>query len=49
MKSFEALLASSAADHGHLCQGQVVGVRKAMLGCRLIGWDEPTRRDRPRS
>jgi len=49
MKSFEALLASSAADHGHLCQGQVVGVRMAMLGCRLIGWDEPTRRDRPRS
>ena len=45
MKSFEALLASSAAAHGHLCPGQVVGVRMAMLGCRLIGLDEPTRRD----
>lgn len=45
MKSFEALLTSSAAAHGHLCPGQVVGVRMAMLGCRLIGLDEPTRRD----
>jgi formylmethanofuran dehydrogenase subunit E len=36
----------SAAAHGHLCPGQVVGVRMAMLGCRLIGLDEPTRRDR---
>jgi len=35
--SFEALLTSSAAAHGHLCPGQVVGVRMALLGCRLIG------------
>jgi formylmethanofuran dehydrogenase subunit E len=45
MKEFEALLRSSAAAHGHLCPGQVVGVRMAMLGCRLIGLDEPHRRD----
>jgi formylmethanofuran dehydrogenase subunit E len=45
MKNFESLLKSSAAAHGHLCPGQVVGVRMAMLGCRLIGLDEPTRRD----
>jgi formylmethanofuran dehydrogenase subunit E len=45
MKNFESLLKSSAAVHGHLCPGQVVGVRMAMLGCRLIGLDEPTRRD----
>jgi formylmethanofuran dehydrogenase subunit E len=45
MKSFEVLLEESAAAHGHLCPGQVVGVRMAMLGCRLIGLDEPTRRD----
>jgi formylmethanofuran dehydrogenase subunit E len=41
MQSFEVLLASSAAAHGHLCPGQVVGVRMAMLGCRLVGLDEP--------
>ena len=45
MKSFDELLDSSAAAHGHLCPGQVVGVRMAMLGCRLIGLDEPTRHD----
>jgi formylmethanofuran dehydrogenase subunit E len=41
MQSFEDLLNSSAAEHGHLCPGQVVGVRMAILGCRLIGLDDP--------
>jgi formylmethanofuran dehydrogenase subunit E len=45
MKPFHILLKESASAHGHLCPGQVVGVRMAMLGCRLIGLDEPTRRD----
>lgn len=45
MKPFHELLASSAEAHGHLCPGQVVGVRMAMLGCRLIGLEEPQRRD----
>lgn len=37
MESFEKLLEGSARAHGHLCPGQVVGVRMAMLGCQLIG------------
>lgn len=45
MKDFETLLQSSAEAHGHLCPGQVVGVRMAMLGCRLIGLDNPTSRE----
>jgi formylmethanofuran dehydrogenase subunit E len=45
MQDFASLLESSADTHGHLCPGQVVGVRMAMLGCRLIGLDEPTRHD----
>jgi len=45
VKAFHELLKTSAGAHGHLCPGQVVGVRMAMLGCRLIGLDEPTRRD----
>ena len=45
MKCFAELLNASAAAHGHMCPGQVVGVRMALLGCRLIGLDEPTRRD----
>jgi len=45
MVPFDELLASSATDHGHLCPGQVVGVRMAILGCRLIGLDDPGRHD----
>lgn len=41
MEPFDQLLEQSAAAHGHLCPGQVVGVRMALLGCRLIGLDEP--------
>ena len=41
MQNFETLLRGSAKAHGHLCPGQVVGVRMAMLGCDLIGLDEP--------
>ncbi|MDA3789619.1 MAG: formylmethanofuran dehydrogenase subunit E family protein [Desulfobacula sp.] len=41
MEDFEILLKGSAKAHGHLCPGQVVGVRMAMLGCNLIGFDEP--------
>ena len=45
MDAFETLLESSANAHGHLCPGQMVGVRMAMLGCRLIELNEPTRHD----
>lgn len=41
MDDFTTLLEGSAKAHGHLCPGQVVGVRMAMLGCRLIGLDNP--------
>ncbi len=41
MKDFETLVSESAKVHGHLCPGQVIGVRMAMLGCRLIGLDDP--------
>ncbi len=39
---FKRLLETSAEAHGHLCPGQVVGVRMALLGCRLIGLDDPS-------
>jgi len=45
MDAFDVLLKSSTTAHGHLCPGQVVGVRMAMLGCRLIDLNDPTRRD----
>ncbi len=41
MQDFDTLLRGSAEAHGHLCPGQVVGVRMAMVGCDLIGLDNP--------
>lgn len=41
MESFENLLEKSVKNHGHLCPGQVLGVRMSMLGLRLIGIDDP--------
>lgn len=42
MEDFDSLLIGSAEVHGHLCPGQVIGVRMAMLGCELIGLDNPS-------
>jgi formylmethanofuran dehydrogenase subunit E len=41
MAPFDELLKASVEQHGHLCAGQVIGVRMAMLGCRLVGVDDP--------
>lgn len=41
MRDFDLLLEEAAAAHGHLCPGQVLGVRMAMAGCRALGIDEP--------
>lgn len=38
---FETLLQGSAAEHGHMCAGQVIGVRMALLGLNLIGLSNP--------
>lgn len=46
MQSFEELLEISAKIHGHLCAGQVIGVRMALIGLRLIGIDDPKGADR---
>ena len=45
-ESFEELLDQSTAIHGHVCAGQVIGVRLAMLGLARIGIDQPRGRDR---
>jgi len=43
---FEKLLEESVRTHGHLCPGQVLGVRMSMLGLKLIGIDDPRGKDR---
>lgn len=43
MRSLDELLVDAATMHrGSICPGQVLGVRMAMLGCQLLGIDEPT-------
>lgn len=44
--SFEPLLKESARVHGHLCAGQVLGVRMSLLGLREIGIADPKGIDR---
>ncbi|MCK4838581.1 MAG: formylmethanofuran dehydrogenase [Desulfobulbaceae bacterium] len=46
MESFDELLEKSTAIHGHVCAGQVIGVRMAMLGLNEIGISEPRGLDR---
>jgi formylmethanofuran dehydrogenase subunit E len=41
MESLETLMREAEIAHGHLCAGQVLGVRMAMLGCRLLGIEDP--------
>jgi formylmethanofuran dehydrogenase subunit E len=48
MESFEQLLAHAEVAHGHLCAGQILGVRMAMLGCNRLGVAEPRGADRKR-
>ncbi len=43
---FETLLAESVRHHGHLCPGQVLGVRMPMLGLGEIGVHDPKCRQR---
>ena len=48
MESFDDLLLLAEAAHGHLCAGQILGVRMAMLGCSRLGIEEPRGKDRKR-
>ena len=43
---FENLLDESVKTHGHLCPGQVMGVRMSMLGLKLTGIKDPKGEDR---
>lgn len=45
---FADLLREAEIAHGHLCAGQILGVRMAMLACRRLGIEEPRGRDRKR-
>lgn len=42
------LIAECGRLHGHVCPGQVLGVRMAVLGCHLTGIEDPRGVDRKR-
>jgi formylmethanofuran dehydrogenase subunit E len=46
MESIDTLLEECERLHGHMCAGQLLGTRMALLGCRLIGVDDPRGADR---
>jgi formylmethanofuran dehydrogenase subunit E len=48
MKSLQEYLEDAAVAHGHLCAGQVLGVRMAMLGLKKLGLEDPQGKDRKR-
>src|SRR3954466_14450948 len=48
LKSFDEYLRDAELAHGHLCAGQVLGVRLAMLGLQKLGIDDPHGKDRKR-
>ncbi len=48
MDSLESYLREAEVAHGHLCAGQVLGVRMAMCGLQKLGIDDPRGKDRKR-
>lgn len=48
MKSFAEYVLLAEQAHGHICAGQILGLRMAVYGLRLLGLDDPTGRDRKR-
>ena len=48
MKSLDDYLRDAEQAHGHLCAGQVLGVRMAMLGLKKLGIEDPHGTDRKR-
>jgi formylmethanofuran dehydrogenase subunit E len=48
VKSLDEYLRDAEQAHGHICAGQVLGVRLAMLGLQKLGIDDPQGKDRKR-
>jgi formylmethanofuran dehydrogenase subunit E len=48
VKSLDEYLRDAEQAHGHVCAGQVLGVRLAMLGLQKLGIDDPHGKDRKR-
>lgn len=48
LKTFEEYAALAETAHGHMCSGQVLGLRLAIHGLELLGIGDPAGKDRKR-
>lgn len=48
MRSFDEYVAIAEKAHGHICAGQILGLRMALYGVKLLGLEDPAGRDRKR-
>jgi len=48
MKTLDEYAVLAEQAHGHMCAGQVLGLRLALYGLKLLGIDDPTGEDRKR-
>lgn len=48
MEALDTLLEKAEASHGHMCAGQILGVRMSLLGLRTLGIEDPLGAERKR-
>ncbi len=48
LRDFEEYVALAEQAHGHICAGQILGLRMALYGLKLLGLDDPEGKDRKR-
>ena len=48
LKSFDEYVALAEQAHGHICAGQILGLRMALYGLKLLELDDPTGQHRKR-
>src|ERR1700730_15022806 len=48
LKPFDEYVALAEHAHGHMCAGQILGLRMALYGLKLLGLEDPTGTDRKR-
>jgi formylmethanofuran dehydrogenase subunit E len=48
VKSLDEYAVAAEKAHGHMCAGQILGLRMAIYGMKLLAIDEPEGRDRKR-
>jgi len=48
MKSFDEYVSLAEKAHGHMCAGQILGLRLAIYGMKLLGLEDPAGKQRKR-